>query len=250
MLFALKKVSVIIMIISITTATHLISKPTPKEYVKKDENVCCRQPSKIEVTGNAQITVNTNVIIIGVLISSTKPLATDALNFNNKKVSDILEELASKLNVADKDISTTGFNLYPQYKEDGSNHIEGFVAQQYIDVHVSTIKTAGDIIDKIVLLGGLITNVNFDVDGEEIKNKRNGLIDAGVEDSLRKAKSVLKKYDYKITGIHSIKLSDDNINSVAPMAKAMQASLSSTNLVGSNRKINVSVTVIFTIAKK
>lgn len=87
--------------------------------------------------------------------------------------------------VADEDIQTTRFSVYPQYDfVDGKQELRGFTVENSVTAKIRTIDDTGDIIDAAVTAGGnlaRVDNLQFTIDDPsalEDQARREAMADA------------------------------------------------------------------------
>ena len=104
--------------------------------------------SEISVSGAGSVNVNPDVayISLGVTTKGKDPKA--ALDENNKSIAAVISAVLEK-NVAEKDIRTTDFNMYPDYNynydRDGEQ-VSGYTVTNNVSIVVRDIAAVGDIL--------------------------------------------------------------------------------------------------------
>ncbi|MEN8615076.1 SIMPL domain-containing protein [Dehalogenimonas sp. THU2] len=111
-------------------------------------------------TGKVTATPDTANLSLGVQVEAAT--ITEA----NQKAAAAMESLIATLkgqSVADKDIKTQYFNVYPVYDYDrdtGKSTIRGYQVSNNVEVKVRVIANAGPIIDAVVAVAGDVIRVN------------------------------------------------------------------------------------------
>ena len=97
----------------------------------------------------------------------TSKIAQDENSNKSKAVTDYLK----KQNIDDKDIKTTGYNIYPQYKYPqygGQPTITGYQVNQTMEVKVRDLDKVSNILDGVVSAGANVVNqLSFEIDNPE-----------------------------------------------------------------------------------
>jgi uncharacterized protein YggE len=115
-------------------------------------------------TGIAYLTPDIAYINIGVHTENTDAAtAVSNNNTNSQKVIDALK----KFGIADKDIQTTNFSIYPQQQFDNQGKSTGeinYVVDNTVYVTVRDLSKIGDLLDTVVQAGAnSINSIQFDV---------------------------------------------------------------------------------------
>ena len=101
-------------------------------------------------------------------------------------------------NIADKDIQTQQFNVYPEYSYDqtsGTQSINGYNVTNTVNVKLRDINHVGTLIDAVVAAGGnltVINNVNFTV--EDPTKYYDDARQKAVDDAKQKAQDIANSY--------------------------------------------------------
>jgi uncharacterized protein YggE len=114
----------------------------------------------ITVTGTGSVTLDPD---IGVQTQNED--AGAAVNENNASSQEILDTLAD-FGVADADVRTTDFSIWPQqeYNEDGTVRRTVYMVQNTVNVTVRDLNQLGDLLDAVVTSGANnIFGITFDV---------------------------------------------------------------------------------------
>ncbi len=111
-------------------------------------------------TGEVRITPDTATVQIGV--ETTAPTTQEALSQNSTQVNAVIEQIKA-LGVEEKDIQTSGFNIYPTYNDDG-RQVTGYTVHNQVSVTIRNLADAGSLLDKVVQAGAnRIYGINFSV---------------------------------------------------------------------------------------
>ena len=127
----------------------------------------------------------------------TDALTSKAAQDENSKKSKAVTDYLKKQNIADKDIKTTGYNIYPQYKypRDGSQPtITGYQVNQSMEVKVRDLDKVSNILDGVVAAGtNQVNSLSFEIDDpEELKAEARK---KAIEDAENKAEELEDQLD-------------------------------------------------------
>lgn len=130
----------------------------------------------------------------------TDALTSKAAQDDNSKKSKAVTDYLKKQNTEDKDIKTTGYNIYPQYKYpqyNGQPIITGYQVNQSIEVKIRDLAKVSDILDGIVSAGAnQVGGLSFEIDNpEELKNEARK---KAIEDAKNKAKKLEREVGFNL----------------------------------------------------
>ena len=103
-------------------------------------------------------------------------IVTDALTSKiaqdeNSKKSKALTDYLKKQNIDDKDVKTTGYNIYPQYRYPqygGQPTITGYQVNQSMEVKIRDLDKVSNILDGVVGAGAnQVNGLSFEIDDPE-----------------------------------------------------------------------------------
>ncbi|OGN07164.1 MAG: hypothetical protein A3B86_02030 [Candidatus Yanofskybacteria bacterium RIFCSPHIGHO2_02_FULL_38_22b] len=150
-------------------------------------------------------------IIFSILTeASTSKVAQDQNSEKSKQIVDFLK----KQSIEDKDIKTTGYNIYPQYSYPrpvplgaesvtspdyypGSPKITGYQVNQSFEVKVRDLEKVSTLLDGLVSAGAnQVNNLGFKVDNEEeLKEQAREL---AIKDAKEKADTLKKQLGIRL----------------------------------------------------
>jgi uncharacterized protein len=107
-------------------------------------------------SGDAKVSTKPDVAFLSVGVESLKPTASAAQNDLAAKAAKLIAK-ARALGIAEKDITTSGYSVYPNYV--GSNStLDGYRVSEQIQLKWHNVNTVGAAVDSLVQQGGA-TNV-------------------------------------------------------------------------------------------
>ena len=136
--------------------------------------------------------------------TETKSTAAEATKESSAKMNEIIKEL-KKLNVDEKDIKTTQYNLNPVYDwtDRTGRKLKGYEVYQTVSVKIRDLDKIGEIIAKATAKGAnQIGNVSFTIDDEyELKNQAREL---AINKAKEKAKKIAQQAGMKLGSVKSV----------------------------------------------
>ena len=229
----------------------------------QDAEICQQQiedviQSVLSTSGTAMVKVNPDKVSITIGVETRGETAEEAAAANVKLMEKVLAALKT-LGIADDQISTNWYNVYPMYEWKSppcieiypqppecqpKNEITGYSASNSITVTVNADEDVGAVIDTAVAAGA--TNVNgayFFVSTERQEEIRSSLIADAIANARSRADKVAEAVNMEITGVKSI-----NLNEVYfPIfyKEFAQANGTSTPILPGQQEISMTVQVTF-----
>jgi uncharacterized protein YggE len=122
-------------------------------------------PRTVTVTGTGKVTLTPDIAYISIGVHTENASAKDAVAGNNTQAQAVIAAIKG-FGVADKDIQTTNFSIYPQQQFDanGKPIDTKYVVENTVYVTVRDLSKLGDLLDSSVSSGANnINNIQFDV---------------------------------------------------------------------------------------
>jgi uncharacterized protein len=162
-----------------------------------ETSVITNQQQGIWVTGEGKVSVTPDIVNISLGVQSQETSVSDAMKKTSDAMARVMDILKAN-NIADKDIQTQQFSIYPQYSLDqttGKQTITGYQVTNTLNVKLRDINKVGTLIDAVVAAGGnltVINNVNFTVEDptryyDEARQK-------AIDDANEKAQEIASLY--------------------------------------------------------
>jgi len=157
------------------------------------------------VSGTGRVTVVPDIASINIGVRSEAEAVTDALDSNTAQANAISEAL-QELGVAEEDIQTSNFNVYPSDRYDPmTGQVEGryFVVENTVNVTVRDLSSLGEVLTAVVEAGANnIYGINFDVEDREtaIAEARQ----LAIEDAKSKAEAIAEEAGVELGEILNI----------------------------------------------
>jgi uncharacterized protein len=133
------------------------------------------QQEGIWVTGTGKMTVTPDLATLSLGVESQEATVVEA----QAKASEAMDKVMTALKaagIADKDIQTEYFNIYPVTRWDDQNQQEitiGYQVSNTVNAKIRNLDTVGSVIDSVVAAGGDLTRINnlsFSIDDPTIYN--------------------------------------------------------------------------------
>jgi uncharacterized protein YggE len=162
------------------------------------------QPRTISVNGTGQAVLTPDIAYITIGVQSEAPSAKEAVAKNNAQAQAVINALLG-IGVAETDIRTTNFSIYPnqRYDRDGNPLEITYVVNNSVYVTIRELEQIGDILDQVVQAGAnQINNIQFDV-----ADKTAALAaarDAAVAQAREQAEALAKAAGVSIDQVQSI----------------------------------------------
>lgn len=159
----------------------------------------------VSVNGSGKVYLTPDIAYITIGVHTEGPKATDAVKQNSDQTQAVISTLKSQ-GIADKDIQTSNFSIYPQQQFDDQGKPTGeikYAVDNSVLVTIRDITKVGDVLDATVSSGAnSINGVQFDVE-----NKTAALSDArkaAVADAKAKAQELADAAGLTLGDVQSI----------------------------------------------
>jgi len=106
----------------------------------------------ITVSGMGAVNAKPDIAYISMGYTNQDADSKTAQSQNNTQMAAIIAAIKT-LNIADKDIQTTMFNIYPQTDYNNGNKITGYIVTNMVQVTVRNLDQAGAVMDQAVAAG-------------------------------------------------------------------------------------------------
>ncbi len=171
------------------------------------------QIPQISASGSGLVQVVPDIAYVYIGVRSEGKTVADALKKNNQSAQDIKEALVAQ-NVAEKDIQTSSFNVYPQqYNAAGQSVPTFYVVENTVYVTIRNLDGIGTILDLVANTGAnSINGVYFDLSNKASAQEQARQM--AIEEAKKQAEQIAS-----LTGVKLGKLISINVySSGAPYA--------------------------------
>ena len=172
---------------------------------------------QVTVVGRGEVKGKPDTATIQIGVETEAAVAKDALAKNTDEATALQAEL-KKLGVADADIQTSNFSIYPTYGTDG-RQITGYHVSNSVIVKIRALDTAGTLLDQVVQAGAnSINSITFSVDDPQ------ALLGQAREQAMQDARAhadILAKAGG--AGVGDVLVITENLGAQPPMPLMMEA---------------------------
>jgi len=172
-------------------------------------SVVTQKQSDFTVSGTGKVTAvpDTGIISLGMQVS--KPTVKQAQSEANRVVNQVIETL-KKLEIAEKDIKTENYSIYPEYDyTSGKNRISGYHVSANLVVTVRDLDKINDVIDQSAGLGiNTVNNINLTINEDKLKELQKQARSEAVKEAKAKAENLSSAADMTLGRITNITESD------------------------------------------
>ena len=165
----------------------------------------------VTVTGTGKVQLAPDIAYIYLGVHTENPSASEAVTANNAQTQKVIAAL-KELGIADKDIQTTNFSIWPSqnYGPDGQPLETKYVVDNTVYVTIRDLSKLGDMLDKVIAAGvNTVNSIQFDV-----ADKQDALKQAraeAVKDAQDQAKQLADAAGLKLGDVHSVGFSESSM---------------------------------------
>jgi uncharacterized protein len=124
----------------------------------------------VSFSGEGKVVAKPDIAKVNLSIV-TDALTSKAAQDDNSKKSKAVTDYLKKQDINDKDIKTTGYNIYPQYKYPqygGQPTITGYQVNQSMEIKIRDLDRVSDILDGVVAAEtNQVNGLSFEIDNPE-----------------------------------------------------------------------------------
>ena len=124
----------------------------------------------VSFSGEGKVVAKPDIAKVNLSILTTA-VSSKAAQDDNSKKSKAVTDYLKKQNIDDKDIKTTSYNIYPQYKYSqygGNPEITGYQVNQSIEIKIRNLDNVSNILDGVVAAGAnQVNQLSFEIDNPD-----------------------------------------------------------------------------------
>ena len=202
----------------------------------------------ITVTGSGSVTLTPDIAYINIGVHSQDPTASVAISQNSTRAQAVIDALKAA-GIADKDLKTTNFSVYPQQQYDSGGKMTGiiYMVDNTVYVTVRDLTRLGVLLDASVIAGANnISNISFDV-----ADKTSALSQArltAVTNARKQADELTGAAGVTLGAVQTISYYDITPPVTIQYARAASAdSASSVPVQSGSMEITTTVTIVYEI---
>ena len=200
----------------------------------------------VTVTGTGKVTLTPDIAYISIGVHTENASAKDAVAANNTQAQAVVAAIKG-FGVADKDIQTTNFSIYPQQQFDTNGKQTGinYVVDNTVYVTVRDLSKLGDLLDSTVSSGANnINSIQFDVADKTGALSQARL--AAVADAKKQADELTKATSVVLGQVETISYYDSTAPITVQYAKAdVVAAPASVPVQAGSMQISTTVTIVY-----
>lgn len=176
----------------------------------------------ITISGEGRVTAIPDIATISIGVTTEKKEVADAQKENTEKINKIVREL-KELEIDDKDIKTSSYNIYPKYDySEGGGRLVGYVVDQQLTIKIRNLEIVGKILGKVAELGAnQIGGLQFTIDDQETLKQE--AREKALANARGKAEALAKISGVKLGKIVSFSESSDGYEPYPYYARAEAA---------------------------
>jgi uncharacterized protein YggE len=213
--------------------------------------------NSVTVQGMSTIKTMPDLVSVYFNIESKGKTSAEATTSNTEIYDNLVEEMIIA-GFEETDIKTESFSVYPNtYWEDGREKTDGYKANHYIKVEISSEKMnkVTDVIDAGVTAGAGVSYINFELSQESQNKYKSQALKAASEDAMIKADSIASGFGKTAGKLLSVQTSDFgyypwNVYTASGGAyreDAVMAKEAAVNIQPGEQEVSASVTATFQI---
>ena len=198
-----RKIVSLILVLILCIATPLaIAAETVTEQPEKTEPAAASDVVTFTVTGTGECTLEPNVAILSLGVTTYHEILLEALTTNATTVKNVIDTLKEN-GIAESDIQTDYFSLYPQYDYNAQfPQLTGFSVSHNLSIKQRDIEKAGELIDAAVTAG--VTDINnLTYTSLDARDAYDQALELALADAAHKAKIIATSLN--LTGSLTIK---------------------------------------------
>ncbi|MFH1582418.1 MAG: SIMPL domain-containing protein, partial [bacterium] len=172
----------------------------------------------ITVSGTGEIYAKPDLAITSFSVIKEAKTVAEALSVNTENMNTVIQAMKD-LEVEDKDLKTTSFNIYPRYEwtekvssiyPDGKRNLVGYEVSQTLEVKIRNLEKTADILQAGVDAGSnQVGNLQFTIENsDELKAQAREM---AIDEAKEKAKVLAKQLDVRLAGIANFSESGNGV---------------------------------------
>ena len=205
-------------------------------------------PRQITVIGQGTASASPDIVRANLGVQVTAPTVTEATQQSNDTMDAVLAQLKAA-GIADKDIQTSDYSIYPQYNNPGpnnTNEITGYQVTNTVLVTIRNLNQVGQILDQAIQAGANnIANISFDF-SDPAKLQLQAL-DQAMADAQVRADQLAKSSGVQRGEVLSMSEVISSTPSPRPRMMAAQIESSAVPIQAGSSEVQAQVQVVYAI---
>ncbi len=183
----------------------------------QDQTAAAPTLRQVTVVGSGEFRIAPDMATVQIGVETTAPTTKEALAKNTTQAQTVIDAI-KQLGVADKDIQTSGFNIYATYDNEGRS-ITGYTVSNTVAVTIRNLARAGELLDQVVETGAnRVYGISFGV--SDPKAAQAQARTAAVADARAKADQLAKNSG---TTLGPVLVITENLGAAVPVPMPMMA---------------------------
>jgi|SRR5271157_425046 len=207
------------------------------------------QPTQrtVTVTGTGMVTLTPDIAYIYIGVETQNSTAAQAVADNNTKAQAVITAIKG-FGVADKDIKTTDFSIYPQQQYDPNGKLTAvtYRVDNTVYVTVRDLSKLGDLLDTVVQSGAnTINSIQFDLADKTQALSQARL--AAVTNARQQADELTSAAGVQLGQVLTISYEDSTPPVAYPVARLAAAADNSVPVSAGSMQITTTVTIVYAL---
>ena len=172
-------------------------------------DVVNNQQNTISATGKGTVEVFPDEAVVYLVVDTLKSTAEESKDENARISSDVLDSLRI-LGIAEQDIETLNYNIYPEYDwGEGKQTLKGYRTSNTLKVSTTDFALLGQIIDSGINAGVTqLQNIQFELSDEKEAETKKLALEKASKDAREKAEATAKGLGVSLGKIVTVSTSD------------------------------------------
>ncbi len=237
---------IILSVFAVLTLALLMTSCAPAQTTTNTTQV-----RTLNVNGTGTVQVQPDIARVSIGVNTQSPDITQALN-DNTSASNAIKQTLLDMGVAEEDIQTSNFNIYPQQQNvlstpDNPTETQTvFVVQNTVTVVVRKLDSLGQILAAVVDQGAnTINGVSFDIEDPSAATAE--ARQKAIDDAASQAQAIADAAGVKLGAISSISIGDSGTPITAAAMSAGQGGGGSVPISGGTLTIQVTANIVYEI---
>lgn len=201
---------------TIIVAVLVASVPASPTQVFAQQVPATSNEKTVSATGTATTSVDPDLLNINFGVETEAKTAKEAMSANSEAMAQIVIAI-KKLGITEDELGTSGFNIYPVYKDITDpttgiylrSELSGYRVSNILTVKTTQLTLASSILDVAVEAGAnRVDGVYFTLSPKTQLTVQNDLIEQAVLNAKSKAEKAIAPLGQKIVGVKMVSLSD------------------------------------------
>ena len=243
---------------TIIVAVLVASVPASQTQVFAQQVPATSNEKTVSATGTATTSVDPDLLNINFGVETEAKTAKEAMSVNSEAMAQIVVAI-KKLGITEDELGTSGFSIYPVYKDITDpitgiyirSELSGYRVSNILTVKTTQLTLASSILDVAVEAGAnRVDSVSFILSPKTQLAVQNDLIEQAVLNAKSKAEKAIAPLGQKIIGVKMVSLSDFAYPPPIYYGGYALAEAKAPPIFSSNQDVTTTVNIVFLIGEK